>query len=82
MTMPIGSSGICDLPCAKDDANYDAPKEHTFVCTVNLPRTVTVPSYALLAARLLLESGHRVLLSLTPIALQSSSSTTTHLYGV
>jgi hypothetical protein len=52
----------------------------TFLCTANLPRTVTVPSYALLAARLLLVSGQRVL-SLTPVALQSSS-TTTYMSGV
>lgn len=31
MTIPIGSSGICDLPCATDDANDDAPMEHICV---------------------------------------------------
>jgi hypothetical protein len=31
MTMPIGSSGIYDLPCAKHDANDDAPMEHICV---------------------------------------------------
>ncbi len=82
MTMPIGSSGICDLLCAKDDANDDAPMEHVCVhreSPAHCNCAIICPAGRAAAARI---RSKGAALSHADRVAMSSSSTTTHMYGV